>query len=1109
MQPELINPTAANGALAGFRLKRLEMLNWGTFHGKVARLTPEGKWTLLVGVNGTGKSTAADALRTLLVPPRLLNYNDASGERKKGKDRTRKSYVLGAYGAHSEEESPTAITQYLRKSGDQSIILAVFTNPLQKADVTLAQILWENDGAIDQVYLVARSDKNIKDHLTHLGNARDMKKELKRRGFEYDDSFPGYEEKFRRYVGIPSSGALEVFNQAIGVKEIPDLNLFVQRHMLEPSDVLAFIENQIKPHYSELNSCRQSIDKAEAQLKMLTPLEENYAKLVEAETAKRQLEIVQEALDAYYEERELQLRIAYDEDLERALADLQQERGQLKAQQDADLARRESINIELANNDVGRRLREIEFETRDAQRALNEKEERAKALKQNLGLLQYATHLESEDQFKAMRHKLASERGALQGNLETQERKRLEHAIGKETAGQEKSRLAQEAENIRKRGVLIPLALVELRERISEITEVSTDEIPFAGELIEVKDQYREWTGAIERLLHNFGISLLVPENRYKLVAQYINQTHLGLRLVFQRVPALPAQMRQDFLQDSRRVPARLDFREEHPLAQWVKGEVSRRFAHTCCGDIQSLQAVDFGLTKEGMIKDGARHVKDDRSRVGDRSQYVLGWSTASKLAALEEEFKTAQQRFTDHERKCQQAAEQVRNYTAKLGAVDAALKVENYQDINFLPEQQTLQRLNAEEGKLRKSSNKVQELERQLNETKKRIADRETEIKAVDAKAGVKENALKENRTQVKRLKESRRDQPAVPEEIGRQIAELQESQRLTLEDIHEVPKAVGRRVQGRIGSHTGNINEATKAMLPVMQAFLSAYPEATSELKAHMDWAKEFVALKVRIAKEDLPRYKTRFAAFLNTNLIMDMANFNAKMAEHEKAIRERIETVNGSLKSIEFNPGTYVQIVPVNTRNPEIREFRAALKTCLSGGILPSKDDQDRIFNQISDLIVKLEKEKEWAQRVTDARNWLEYGVREIAAKDGKEVNYYAGSTGKSGGQKSKLAFTILASAIAAQYRLGNGEDDNRFRLVVVDEAFGKTDEENSQRALDLFKDLGLQLIVINPFDAKSRIVDDYVDSYHLIHVSDNLSQLRRASRAEYEQDRNQVA
>jgi uncharacterized protein YPO0396 len=98
---------------------------------------------------------------------------------------------------------------------------------------------------------------------------------------------------------------------------------------------------------------------------------------------------------------------------------------------------------------------------------------------------------------------------------------------------------------------------------------------------------------------------------------------------------------------------------------------------------------------------------------------------------------------------------------------------------------------------------------------------------------------------------------------------------------------------------------------------------------------------------------------------------------------------------------------------------------------------------------------------------------------------------------------LAFTILASAITAQYGLCGGKDDvNRFRLVVVDEAFGKTDEENSQRALDLFKELGLQLVVINPFDAKSCIVENYVHSYHLVTMQDDVSSLRRASRAEYE-------
>ena len=91
----------------GFRLRRLEMLNWGTFHEKVAVLTPDGRWTLLVGENGSGKSTAVDALRTLLVPPRLLNYNDASGDQKR-RDRTRRSYVRGTYAAASQEESGAA-----------------------------------------------------------------------------------------------------------------------------------------------------------------------------------------------------------------------------------------------------------------------------------------------------------------------------------------------------------------------------------------------------------------------------------------------------------------------------------------------------------------------------------------------------------------------------------------------------------------------------------------------------------------------------------------------------------------------------------------------------------------------------------------------------------------------------------------------------------------------------------------------------------------------------------------------------------------------------------------------------------------------------------------
>src|SRR6266436_6540706 len=99
--------------LSGFRLARLELWNWGTFHGEAQILELQGGWALLVGDNGSGKSTAIDALRTLLVPPRLLNYNDASGDgrRSAGRDRTRRSYVRGAWASSSTIDSTAPSTQ--------------------------------------------------------------------------------------------------------------------------------------------------------------------------------------------------------------------------------------------------------------------------------------------------------------------------------------------------------------------------------------------------------------------------------------------------------------------------------------------------------------------------------------------------------------------------------------------------------------------------------------------------------------------------------------------------------------------------------------------------------------------------------------------------------------------------------------------------------------------------------------------------------------------------------------------------------------------------------------------------------------------------------------
>src|SRR5260370_34490830 len=87
MQVALVNKTeplfaelsvaAAVPLRPGFRLQRVEVLNWGTFHKQVWGLDLGGNNALLTGDIGSGKSTFVDAVTALLVP--RANFNKAAG----------------------------------------------------------------------------------------------------------------------------------------------------------------------------------------------------------------------------------------------------------------------------------------------------------------------------------------------------------------------------------------------------------------------------------------------------------------------------------------------------------------------------------------------------------------------------------------------------------------------------------------------------------------------------------------------------------------------------------------------------------------------------------------------------------------------------------------------------------------------------------------------------------------------------------------------------------------------------------------------------------------------------------------------------------------------
>ena len=75
----------------------------------------------------------------------------------------------------------------------------------------------------------------------------------------------------------------------------------------------------------------------------------------------------------------------------------------------------------------------------------------------------------------------------------------------------------------------------EIREELLEALGAQKEEIPFVGELVRVREDEKEWESAIEKVLHNFALRLVVPAKYYSKVNQYVNNNDLRGRVRYDK----------------------------------------------------------------------------------------------------------------------------------------------------------------------------------------------------------------------------------------------------------------------------------------------------------------------------------------------------------------------------------------------------------------------------------------------------------------------------------------------------------------------------------------------------------------------------------------------
>ena len=1100
-----LNVFSTDNQKSGFRLQYMEVYNWGTFDEHVHSIKPQGETSLLTGANGSGKTTFVDALLTLIVPEKRYRfYNQSSGSEKKG-DRTEESYVLGGFGTINSESTGATKALYLRENKDEaySILLANFANEAEQA-VTLVQVRYFANGEMKRIFVIASKALHIEENFKPFDTGGNWKKRIDqqfnkgtRKLVEWFDTASKYALRLIDVLGMQSIQALNLFNQTVGIKILGNLDDFIRTHMLEPRDMEDMFQ-ELKKHLSTLLDAQRNIEKTEEQIRLLKPVKQHYEEYRLYQSRVQQITATVETAaiwKTYTNDQLLQSALEAGRD---ELYSISQKSEHAKQSITKLLEQERLISNQKEQNEAGRHLKKLEADLLE----LQDKKIKARSDLQAFTAWCSELHLsekEAKDESSYMRIRKETSKSALRLEREQRLNEDDDFEAKKEfnKSSLEKEKLEAELNVLLQSKSNIPGTLVNLRRQLCSELNIDTNELPFAGELIQVKPEEYQWQPALEKLLHYFSLRLLVPDKYYKKVTRYINKTNTGTRLVYYHV-------KDSFHShpDEGTVFQKLDFHNGNKLSIWVQQQIIMQFNYSCVADEKTFERFEKAITVNGLIKNRDRHEKDDRPGRNDAAHYVMGWNNENKKESL------IKRRNNLHDiiLAAQEMITRCKHKSGRLQGQFYALKrIQEHSGFDLLDEagiQLQIHKTEQQVNQLKLSSDLLKELTAQLEAvTAQRLKEEEARDKYLGEKSILQndiarmEHEKEQLQPMLQFLMEADKDallrfQQTFADRLAKvtlaTIENLYKGMKAELDDQKELLRQSLSAEETRLRRSITHIKNPVGALMqkfPDWQGDVLGFSEEVEHAEEYKEWLD-------KLESENLPKYKKDFENFINDTITYKIGGLNEELDKWARAIETSVQKLNQSLGAINFNrlPDTYIQLGKRSVQDTNVQAFRNDLLEALPQAAnwqQNSFEEKALHFRQkVQPLIDKLDESETYRARVMDARNWFEFWADEKYRATGELKKTYRQMGQLSGGEKAQLTYTILCSAIAYQFGITReGKASRSLRFIAVDESFSNQDEDKATYLMELCKQLHLQLLVVTPSD-KIQIVQDFIAHVHLV-------------------------
>jgi uncharacterized protein YPO0396 len=1075
-----------------FFLARVQISNWGTFSGyHDIRVAEKGH--LFVGGSGSGKSTILDAMSVLLTP-RTINFNAAARQGEKRSDRSFMSYIRGAWSSEADGDGKAA-SKFLRTKATWSGIALTYKSDLQRT-VTLLFIGVIKGGsreeaAVRKNYFIVRGEFELMD-LKDFGPQGFDVRLVKARypNSKHYSSFAQYSDDFCKYFGIEDEKVLELLHKAQSAKNMGDINYFFREFMLEVPktyDMAALLADS----FTRLNAAYELVKDARRQVAVLTEAQQKDAERLKACAAVEESDRLNEALPAWKAAKTLEF-------LSRLLPQMRQSAAQSKTLFDVSKAEKDELEKKLNNLRIdqfrsgGERLIRLQQDEEQTENKLGEAKRRRDKLLEPLQTLKLSAPRTFAD-FESLKASLLSEGERLHEELAAVRDKR--DALGYEIHRKEEflSGLTRDIAVMKKHPSNIPAKYLELRDDLASELGLDLTSLPFAGELLQIKEEEAVWQGALERVLHSFSTSLLVSEANYPALARAVDKRHLGLKLVYLRVPS---KVKCDIEPDEDSLPLKFDVKPGS-WRTFVYAELVNRFNYRCVESTSEFSAFEKAVTRAGQVKHNRiRHEKDDRRAVSDRTAWCTGFDNREKLRRFESDAAELKEAVrADSETRSGLDAEW--NAAQKKLAAVARVAEAEWTDFDTASLELKLSEIKKSIDEVKKNSD--------LQLLSRRIAECEAEKKEAEARM---QRLYADQQRKEREVEEKTELETRVKDELGKITADISTLSRLSeldgeIQSSELALSNIGQHVAGmerclaRINKEESLKAQNAETKLTERLAFYSAeWPAKAADFLPKTEYAEEFFRILNELVADGLPNFEKDFRDLLENHAKQNLIDLYKDIETEKRNIKARMKEVNLSLSEAVFNRAGEIEthlIIDIKDRHlAEFEEFKKEqLYLVKSDPSDMSLTEAEDYFVRLKDLVEKLDPKrvetKIWRDRVLDVREHVTFQGREINGNN-ETLDIYDSGAGKSGGQRQKLTMTCLVAAL--RYQLGGSRDRMpSFAPIVMDEAFDKADSEFTDISMQIFKNFGFQPIIATP-EKGLYTLEPYMGSFSYVSCQDRM-------------------